>query len=90
MYYKVIDSGYITSVGIATNTNHTVITETEYNNIVNVLSTMPAAPENYKYRLTENLTWELVKLPIYPPMPEHEPSTEDKAEAYEILMGVSE
>ena len=39
------------------------ITEAEYNNILSMLRNIPVAAEGYRYRLTDNLEWELYELP---------------------------
>lgn len=40
------------------------ITETEYDNILQIIRSKPTAPDGYDYRLTEDLEWELYELPI--------------------------
>jgi hypothetical protein len=56
--------------------------------IMQKIQNKPTDPEGFQYKLrADNLEWELVELP---PVPEYEPTAEDKAEAYDILMGVSE
>jgi hypothetical protein len=64
------------------------ITETQYNEILSMLRNRPNAPEGFAYRLTQALEWELYELP--PAEPEELSETEQKALAYDILMGVSE
>jgi hypothetical protein len=39
------------------------ITESQYNEILSMLRTIPTAPDGYGYRLTEGLEWELYELP---------------------------
>ncbi len=67
------------------------IAETQYNEILSMLRNIPQAPEGFAYRLTETLEWEPYELP---PIEETEEEamteTEEKAKAYDILMGVSE
>lgn len=85
MNYYVNTSGeYITS--ITTGAGETEITENKYNQILQTIRNCPTAPDGFVYKLRTDLTWELVKIPPEP----YVPSTEDKAEAYDILMGVSE
>lgn len=80
-YFAIIKDGYIVAVGKGR--AGVDITEKEYENITAAVVAMPTAPDGYVYRLRANgLEWELIELP---PMPE--PSVEDKAEAYDILMG---
>lgn len=62
------------------------ILEEEYKNIMNMLYNKPQPPDGYEYCLNENLEWELYELPQI----EEETTIEDKAKAYDILMGVSE
>ena len=86
MYAKMIDDGIIIAVG--ENIVGEAISEAEYNVILSALADRPTAPSGYEYALrADTLEWELVELP---PMPEPEPTAEDKSEAFDILMGVSE
>jgi len=78
-YYKRIDNDYISQIG--TDCGGAEITETEYIDIMGVIRAKPTAPNGYGYCLKTDLTWELVELP---PEPE---AVEDKAEAFDILMG---
>ena len=83
MFFKTIDNGYIS--GIGTGNGGTGITESEYSTIMQKIQNKPTDPDGYAYRLrADNLEWELVELP---PTPEYEPTIEDKAEAYDILIG---
>lgn len=85
-YFKNIEEGYI--VSISTVFGETKIEKSEYDNILSVIESKPTAPDGYAYRLrADTLSYELVELP---PEPEPYPTVEDKAEAYDILMGVSE
>lgn len=62
------------------------ITETEYNEIMEILQHIPSA-EGKGYRLKTDLTWEAYDLP-----PEPEPSDEDEisdTEALNVIMGVT-
>jgi hypothetical protein len=61
-YYKIINDGYILVVG--TGKGNVEITEQEYNEILNVISNMPIAPQGYEYKLKDDLTWELYELPV--------------------------
>ena len=60
-YYKILDNNRPTVIGIGE--GGTEITETEYNEIREIIRNRPTAPEGYGYRLTESLEWELYKLP---------------------------
>ena len=59
-YYKIVNNGYILVVG--TGNGYTEITEEEYNDILNVISNMPVAPNGYDYKLKEDLTWEMYEI----------------------------
>lgn len=58
MYRKFIKDGYIVCLGAGEE-----ITEEEYNKIFEIISNRPQAPENFTYKLTIDLEWELCKLP---------------------------
>lgn len=77
-YYKTIEDGYITQIGI--NTGGTEITEEEYFNILAVVKARPTPPDGYGYKLKTDLTWEQYELPP-------EPDEVDDAEALDILLG---
>lgn len=87
-YYKMISNGMLVSVGHGGETG-VGITETEYNRILDVISNRPTAPDGYCYKLTNSLEWELCELPQIEPA-EELTETEEKAAAYDILMGVGE
>lgn len=75
----IIQNGYIVA---------TEIEDEQYNAIMQKIQDKPTDLEGFQYKLrADNLEWELVELP---PVPEYEPTTEDKAEAYDILMGEEE
>lgn len=81
-YFKIIKNGSLIAIG--TGPGGTEITETEYNDIMAIIKSCPAA-EGKGYRLKTDLTWEAYDLP-----PEPEPSDEDElsdAEALNILLG---
>ena len=86
-YYKTIDSGYIISIG--TGSGGEEITEQEYAEILATIRNKPTAREGFDYRLKTDLTWEEYAMPPVEPEP-YEPTIEDKAEAYDILMGEEE
>lgn len=81
----VINNGYIVAITNGTGNQ----SDTDLVNAVKVaMRFKPTDPEGYTYKLrADNLEWELVELP---PAPEYEPTVEDKAEAYDILMGEEE
>lgn len=64
------------------------IPETEYLHILSVIENKPSPPEGFGYRLTDALEWELYELPA-PEETEELSETEEKAKAYDILMGVA-
>ena len=81
-FYKQASNNYIIAVG--TGAGGTEITESEYNDIMAIIQSCPAA-EGKGYRLKTDLTWEAYDLP-----PKPEPSDEDElsdAEALNILLG---
>lgn len=86
MYSIIIINGYIVE---ARNDNvGEPIPEKTYTEIVAKFKEKPKAEAGFDYLLrASDLEWELVELP---PEPEPEPTVEDKAEAYDILTGVSE
>lgn len=81
-YYKIIEDEYILAIG--TDTGGEEITEAEYEEIMAVIRNKPERTETTDYRLKEDLTWE--EYEVDPPGP-YEPTDEDKAEAYDILVG---
>lgn len=60
------------------------ISETEYNNILSIIRHKPLGTETVDYRLREDLTWEEY---IIEPFDSPEETVDDKAEAYDILIG---
>lgn len=69
------------------------ITAGKYNEILTLLRNRPTAPEGYGYRLTEDLQWELYELPkeeTDEPIESNLTEIEEKAQAYDIIMGVNE
>lgn len=67
-YYKIIEDGYVLSIG--TGSGGSEITKEEYDNLLSVIRSAPIAESGYQYRLKADLTWELVELP---PEPEYDP-----------------
>lgn len=85
-YYKNVFDGHIFAV--SQNVGETEIDKALYDKIIRLIANRPVPPAGYDYMLrADTLEWEIVELP---PMPEPEPTAEDKAEAFDILMGVSE
>lgn len=84
MYYKFIINGYI--ICVRNNASDGIkISKEEYDQILFLIHNRPVPPFGYDYQLrADTLEWELIELP---PEPEPEPTTEDKAEAYDILIG---
>lgn len=80
-YYKQIVDGYILAIG--TGDGNTEITETEYNEIMDIVQNGPESTDTVDYRLKEDLTWEAFEVEPVDPA-EEELGAE---EALEILMG---
>ena len=60
-YFKNIENGYI--VSISTMHGQTEISKEEYENILQVIKTMPRAPQGFAYRLKGDLTVQMYELP---------------------------
>ena len=67
-YFKNIDDAYVT--GISTGSGDVEITQEEYDNILSVIRNRPVPDTGYDYRLTTELTWELVEVPVVEDDPE--------------------
>ena len=76
-YYKIVEDGVILCIGEGN--GGTEISEAEYNSILSVIKSKQTQP-GYEYHLLEDLTWEEIHV-------EPEPDIQDKAEAYDILVG---
>ena len=61
MFYKIIENGYIATIG--TGNGGEEITETQYIEILSMLRNTPTATDGFAYRLTDELEWELYELP---------------------------
>ena len=86
-FVKSETDGYI--LGVAQVSGNGNISESEYNAITETIRNMPTAPDGYQYHLTTGLEWELSEIPTIDET-ETLSETEQKAFAYDILMGVSE
>lgn len=87
MYCLTISDGFILGICESEQPFENGITKEERDRIFTMMLSKPSAPSGYTYKLrADNLEWELVELPPI----EIEPTIEDKAEAYDILMGESE
>ena len=84
-YFEIHNNGYI--VGVGKGDIGLEITEERYNAVLSALPLKPPATEDTDYLLTVDLAWEAYSIP---PAPPPEPTPEDKAEAYDILMGEAE
>lgn len=82
-YYKDIENGYIIAIG--TGASGTEITETEYNEIMELIQSKPAETATPKYRLKTDLTWESYEVEPEPPSDEI-----DDSEALDIILGGAE
>lgn len=90
-YRKIEKDGYILGLAIVSENGN--ITEAEYNELTEIIRNKPIAPEGYDYHLTDSLKWELYELPTETTEPVEGgelTETEQKAQAYDIIMGVSE
>lgn len=84
-YWKRIADGILVAIG--TGEGDTEITETEYNELLALIQSIPTAPEGYVYRVNADGEYVLVEVE---PMPE--PSDDDELtadEAFDIIMGVT-
>ena len=72
-YYKIIETGYIISIG--TGSGGAEITKQEYAEILAVIRNKPTPRDGYDYRLKTDLTWEECALPPIEP----EPLTDEEA-----------
>ena len=81
-YFKNVKDGYITHV--STDVGEVEITQEEYNAILFISRTYPAAEQGYVYKLKTDLTWEKVEAPQKPEVLDREIS--DKV-ALEIILG---
>lgn len=89
-HYYMYEGGYITAIGIGY--GGTEITETEYMELQALLREKPVAEVGFDYRLKTDRTWEKVER-IMQDVNDVEiliSETEQKAMAYDILMGVTE
>lgn len=82
---KIVIDGYVSALSESVGAE---ITDTEYTAILTALTNKPAMSKTVGYKLNDtDLTW--VAFPVETPQ-EEETTVADKAEAYDILMGVSE
>lgn len=82
-YNKIVSDGYILSITTSDGKGHGNISESEYNEIREIIRNRPTAPEGYGYRLTGSLVWELYEIP--PVEVEEDPELTD-SEALEIIV----
>ena len=82
-YYKTIDNGSITAIGIGG--GGTEITASEYNAIMAVIQNKPKWEGTIDYHLRTDLTWE-----AYERIPEPQSDEIDAEEALSILTGGAE
>lgn len=61
-FYKQIENGYIVAIG--TGPGNEEITAEEHSEILSLIKSKPTAEAGYDYRLKEDLTWELVEVPV--------------------------
>lgn len=65
MFYKYINDRYI--IGVGTGSGGEEISEQEYNSILEKINNRPEAPDDYSYRLTTAMEWELCETPNIEP-----------------------
>ena len=82
-FFKNYDGDYILSIGEGI--GDTEITQEEYEHILSVIRSRPAAEPGYMYKLKIDLTWEQVEAPPV----ETDPELSDE-EAINIITGVIE
>lgn len=82
-YYRNDKDGYL--LGIGQYGVGTELTRDEYDSIAEIIRSKPPRTEAADYRLKTDLTWEEYQIV---PQPD-EPTVEDKAEGYDILMGMT-
>lgn len=80
-YCKMMKDGYIQ--GIGTGAGGIEITEEEYSTILQTIKRKPDAETGYDYWLKEDLTWELVEVPVIDP-------TDDEISGNELLSMIEE
>lgn len=81
-YYKILQDGYILSIGKGAGGED--LTESEYTQILDSICNKPTAPDGYGYSLKSDLTWEQLELPVTPK--DTDPDLTD-AEALAIILG---
>ena len=76
-FFMTENGNYIESlITISSDAESGNLTESEYNKLLSIIQTAPAAPNGYQYKLrADNLEWELVELPPVDP----EPLTDEEA-----------
>lgn len=79
-YYKMLSDGYIDAIG--TGYGGTEITEAEYSELMAIIQARPTPEEGYSYKLREDLTWELVEVPVI--------ETEEEATEQDYLDALAE
>lgn len=79
-YYKIIDNGYIKSVG--TGASGVEITQNEYAAVMAAIGGKPPRTDTTDYRLTTELEWESYEVPPPDPNPDL-----DAAEVFELIFG---
>lgn len=83
-YFKVSNSGYVAYIGVDVGGEE--ITEAEYNEIMSVIRSKPAAAGTTDYRLKTDLTWEAYEIEPPEEDPEEEVTAEEIAAAIEEAM----
>jgi hypothetical protein len=80
-HYKIIKDGYIIAIGKGY--GGIELTATEYSELLELIRNKPEADAGYDYWLKEDLTWELVEVPIIDP-------TDEEISGEELLTMIEE
>lgn len=83
-YYKTLNDELVTAIGTVNADGGGNITEAEYSELLSMIHQMP---DGKAIRDNGDGSYSYIDAP---PTPEPEPTDTDKAEAYDILTGVSE
>ena len=84
MFYEIDQDGYVTEFGKGDPKEGSYeISEERYNALAQSFAKCPICEEGFMARLNMNVEWEIVKVEPTEEVDE----AEDKAEAYDILMG---
>lgn len=80
-HYKIIENGYLIAIGKGA--GGVEITKEKYDEILSLVQNKPTADAGYDYWLKEDLTWEMVEVPVVEP-------TDDEISGEELLTMIEE